>query len=186
MLKNILFSISLMAIFVSPALAQDTCSKSKFKLLDNSIPFGTPEGKVEALVKKNFGRNAVVVKPRADLIAVAFTKPYKNFDRIIFLTRGGVVTRVLFGYAKSFTSSLGSATDVLKIMLPKLREKYGEHDDLNVDESESKATFVWAEDGGATLSFIIGDNTGPDLRFDCDALEREAHKKAKNNANFGF
>jgi hypothetical protein len=185
-MKTTNFLIALAITFSSAlAMAKTTCSATKYKLINDSVTFGMDIKKAEGVLKRKYGSKARILTPQEGLIAVMFNSPQNNLSKILYLAKDGKVTRILFTYATSFVRTFGSNADMTIVMLTKLKERYGQFKDVNQDKAQDKVTFIWGEEGGATLQ-LLADNDGVDLRIDCDALEREISAEASKNANFGF
>lgn len=188
MRTNAILTAFLLSLTLSTsALAKgNTCSSTKYKLIDDTVSFGMNIKDAERALKRKYGRKATIISPQTGLLAVMFKKaPVNNLSKIIYLAKDGKVTRVLFTYASSFIRTFGSNADMAVLMLSKLKERYGDFKDINQDKAKDKVTISWAEHGGAMLQ-LMADNDDVDLRIDCDALEREISAEASKKANFGF
>lgn len=184
-LKAILTAILLSFSITGVASAKSTCSATKYKLLDDTVKFGDTLATLKSKVKRSFGRNATVVEPQDGLVVVVFKKPYKNLDKIIYLTKDKQVIRVLFRYSAKMVSKFGSRVDFFVSLFKKLKTAYGEHSNVEQDKVKDRATIFWPRHEGATMQ-AMGDNEDVSLRVDCDALEEEINKKMSESTNFGF
>jgi len=75
---------------------------------------------------------------------------------------------------------------LFKALYPKLKDKYGEHNNMSSDEENDQARFEWYEDGGLAMNLIITGHSDVTFRFDCNEVERKKHEEATKSANFGF
>jgi hypothetical protein len=179
----LLISLSLIS---SPALAEDNCSKSKYKLLDDTIPFGTTQANTLTKLQAKYTGKGRAFSPGQNFVVVEFSKPVNNLKSIAYRFTGGVMTRVMFEYSIEFISSLGGTMSLFKALYPKLKEKYGEHDDVENIQEDDQARFAWNENNGLSMHLIITGYTSVSFRFDCDSLERTKEQEATKSANFGF
>src|SRR6056300_973147 len=154
----------------SLSFAEESCKATKYKMLDDSIAFGTPFASAKRTLNRKFDSKAVVLSPRSTTIVVMFHQPYNNLQKIIYLATDGKITRVLFTYSDDFTRKFGGTADMFKVLWPKLKAKYGEQKDLSTDEAKDQVKLFWPRHEGATLT-LLADNDTIDLRIDCDALE---------------
>ena len=184
-IKAILTALLLSLSISTVAMAKTTCSGTKYKLLDDTVQFGDTTAQLKRKVKRSFGRNATVVSPQQGLTVVIFKKPHKNLDKIIYLTKGDKVTRVLFRYSQNMIREFGGNVDFFLSLFKKLKQSYGEQKNIEQDKAKDKITLYWGRNGGATMQ-AMGDNEDVSIRIDCDDLEEEVTSKAAESVNFGF
>lgn len=182
-----LFAICLCLFFSLPtAFAENLCSKSKYKLLDNTIKFGTTLKSAEKTARKKFKRKSEIMSQN-QLVLVVFKKPVKNVKQYAYYSIGGKVTRQIFVYDQEFMSTFGGPVETLKILLEKAVEKYGKAEDVDVNREEGKITAYWKADNGLVFRIIAQDSDSSIMmRYDCESLEEEIKKQKAKNANFGF
>ncbi len=186
MLKKLLLTMSLMAVFIDPCYAKGVCSTSKYKILDDTIAFGTTQNNTLSQLEAKYGKKGRVFSPGQNYVVVEFSKPHNNIKRIAYMFTGGVMSRVMFEYSTEFISSLGGTMGLFKALYPKLKDKYGEHNNMSSDEENDQARFEWYEDGGLAMNLIITGHSDVTFRFDCNEVERKKHEEATKSANFGF
>lgn len=184
-IKTILLSLSLLVATSSNTFAKETCKATKYSRVIDTVSFGMTISQAKKALKKKFGSKATVINPKEGFLIVDFNRPQKNIQRAIYLAQNGKITRQLFRYSETFQRKFGGPAQMFVAMVKKLQEKYGQHDDQKMIESEDKAIFFWGLNGGATMQ-VSASNEGVDLRIDCDALEKEIQEEASKSANFGF
>jgi hypothetical protein len=184
-IKSILITFTILLSFASTANAKETCKSTKYTQVIDTVSFGMTIPQAKKALKKKYGSKATVINPKEGFLIVDFTRPQKNIERAIYLAQNGKITRQLYRYSESFMRKFGGPAQMFVAMVKKLQEKYGQHDDQKMIESEDKATFFWGNNGGATMQ-VSASSEGVDLRLDCEALEKEIQENASKSANFGF
>jgi hypothetical protein len=181
-LKTLFITLGLLVAFATSTYA-DTCKSTRYALLEGTISFGMTHTEVRAALKKKYGLKVILSSIREDIFVVNFTEPQNNISKIIFRTKLGRVTRIVYTYAPSFVSSLGGGFDFAKTLLLKMKEEYGPFDDSG--EDGGKITLVWNEHKGASIQ-VMAEERSVDVRIDCNELELELQKEQSKKANFGF
>lgn len=181
MKRLLLTALISLTAFTAQAHAQDSsCKGSKFKRLTDIVKFGDSLKSA----KSALGKHGHVIE-RDGVLMTTFRKPISNIGKMVVLTTGGRVTRILYTYDVKFVRQFGGGADFLKVIVKKLAETYGVHD--RVDQNDTDAAVIWVQPSIATLHLKASDDTPDiDIRIDCDALEEEQRKKAASGANFGF
>jgi hypothetical protein len=174
--------LSLMALlFTTNVSAEETCSSSPYKLIDNSFKFGMTRAQAAESIVRAYGSKGFIV-PNKDLVIFKFTKPVKNLEAIAALIVGDRVVRIMYTYDESFMRSLGGVVPSFKLLFGKVTEKYGSPDGTNPDEGR----VWWARPGIDQMTLIAKEPLTLQVRFDCDVLESNVRQKQAETAEFGI
>ncbi len=202
MLKKLLLTMSLMAVFIDPCYAKGVCSTSKYKLLDDTIDFGTTQAKTLSQLRAKYqhknnvavyqwdykGRPSIIFVPGQTFVVVQFMRvqDLRVSKQIIYMFTAGVMTRVMHRY------SFFTPEETLKALYLEQTAKYGEPNSTTIYPYNTtllyyeEGRYEWSEDGGLELNLLVSEEA-VSIRFDCVALERVKESKATTkSANFGF
>lgn len=167
------------------ALADPDCNKTRWPIVDTTIPFGMSADAAVAAAKKKHGTKATVVKNEMAVIVSFLDKHQDIFDNIVYVTKRGVVTRIIFSYSNSFQASLGGLGPTMVAMSKKMIAKVGEKaDDFKSGGGEFSAR--WNTDNGASMEIWGKDPNTAVVRFVCETLEDSITKSMTESTNFGF
>jgi hypothetical protein len=179
-ITSIMLSLAAL-LFTTNVFAEETCSRSPYKLIDNAFKFGMTRSQAAESIVQAYGSKGFIV-PNKNLVLFKFTKPVKNLEAIAALIVNDRVVRIMYTYDESFMRSLGGLVPSFKLLFGKINEKYGSPNGSNPEEGR----VWWSRPGIDQMTLIGKEPMTLQVRFDCDVLESNLRQKQAESAEFGI
>lgn len=179
-ITSIMLSLAAL-LFTTNVSAEETCSSSPYKLIDNTFKFGMTRAQAAESIVRAYGSKGFIV-PNKDLVIFKFTKPVKNLEAIAALIVNNKVVRIMYTYDEGFMRSLGGLVPSFKLLFGKLNEKYGTPNGSNPEDGR----VWWSRPGQDQMTLIGKEPMTLQVRFDCDSLEEIQRKKQADSVEFGI
>ncbi len=191
MLKSLTTSIFgaflVLALNTTPATAEVNCSNTRWKMIDDTVAFGTPTDKAVAALKKKYASQANVSVDNSGNIVVSFLQSKRDvFDMIVYMTSNKTVFKAIFSYSNQFQAKMGGLFPAILALTKKIIARVGEKADNAGKQAENDFLASWNANDGAIMEVYGKDPNVLVVRFTCETLEESLRAKQAESTNFGF
>ncbi len=191
MLKSIFVTIScamiLVALSLNTTFAAPECSESRWKMIDETVKYGTDINTAVAALKKKYLGQANVATDDSGNITVTFLQSRRDvFDMIVYQTLNKSVFKAVFSYSNQFQSKMGGLYPAVLALTKKIISRVGEKADNAGKQQENDFLATWNANDGVLMEVYAKDPNILVVRFTCETLEESLRIKHSESTKVGF